>query len=203
VRFRQRTTASHEPDPNFSKHAVEPVSPPARSAIAGGLQSRSAPSRAPSPTAVRCRQPARARVQARGMTVTRSPASSGRPGRPSRISPARGRPGRDHAHQSVGSAARAVPWRRGRAEPPRVRWRLRSLRSMESCRDRASTRTRSASARCGWCWITSTSTDPSGRRSARWPRSWARRPRPCGCGSAELRPMRAAGQGRPATSWRS
>ena len=54
------------------------------------VRNREAPSRAPAPTAVHCRQSARARVQARGYDVTRSPASRRSAGSASRISPASG-----------------------------------------------------------------------------------------------------------------
>jgi len=87
------------------------------------------------------------------------------------------------ATASISSAPhrdRSVPL--GKYESPRVWWRLRSLRRMELCQDMGDTPPRCVSGRCGWCLIMSTSTDHSGKRSARSPRSSARQRRRCGCG---------------------
>ena len=59
-----------------------------------------------------------------------------------------------------------------RSEPPRVWWRLKSLRRMGSCQDMEDIRGSCVSVRRGWCSIMRTITGRSGRRSVRSPRSW-------------------------------
>jgi putative transposase len=100
----------------------------------------------------------------------------------------------NHRHRQVIAALiRTIFVQPDNPESPRVLWRLQPLRRMESCQVMGSTQTSCASARCGWSWITVTSTGRSGKRCARSPRNWDRSPRPFDCGSVKPRRTPAAG----------
>jgi pimeloyl-ACP methyl ester carboxylesterase len=72
-------------------------------------------------------------------------------------------------------------------EPPRVRWRLSTLRRWELCQRRGSTRMRSVSGPCGWCLRSGRSPGSSWGRSPGWRTSWGSTGRPCAVGSSRRR----------------
>ena len=78
-------------------------------------------------------------------------------------------------------------------ESPRVYRRALSERGWSRCPQEPDTPPSCMNVPYGWCWSTRPRTHRSGRRSDRWPASWAAPPRPCAGGAAKpnARPARA------------
>ena len=77
------------------------------------------------------------------------------------------------------------------SEPPRVFRRAHYLRGWAAWEDQVGTHRRFVRGRCGWFWTRGTSTVRSGRRSSRYRRRSAVRPRRCVGGSVRRSTTRA------------